>query len=334
MSDLISQFMAAAKGRGHTVVLPEGGDPRVAAAARRIADEQIAEPIVLGAPEEIEQAAVEAGVALGGVRKINPAEADQLAGYTAAYAAERGLKESVAKRMVVRPVVFGGMMVRQGDAGTMVAGVRTATANVIQAGALAVGYAPGITTASSFFLMIMPEFRGRKGQPLVFADCAVNIAPTAEQLADIALASATSAAKLLDEPPRVAMLSFSTQGSAAHERVDLVTRALEIVCQREPNAPIDGEFQADSALLPQVAAKKIKRPSEVAGHANVLIFPDLNAGNIGYKLTQYLAGARAIGPFLQGFAKPISDLSRGASVEDIIATVAVCLAQTRGTADA
>jgi phosphate acetyltransferase len=235
--------------------------------------------------------------------------------------------------MVVRPVVFGGMMVRQGDADTMVAGVRTATANVIQAGALTVGYAPGITTASSFFLMIMPEFRGRKGQPLVFADCAVNIAPTAEQLADIALASATSAAKLLDEPPRVAMLSFSTQGSAAHERVELVTRALEIIRQRAPDAPIDGEFQADSALMPQVAAKKIKRPSDVAGNANVLIFPDLNAGNIGYKLVQYLAGARAIGPFLQGFAKPISDLSRGASIEDIIATVAVCLAQARGTAN-
>jgi phosphate acetyltransferase len=333
MSDLISQFMAAAEGRGQTVVLPEGGDPRVAAAARRIADARIAKPIVLGTPEEIRQATVEAGVTLEGVRTINPAEAEPLERYTAAYAADRGLNERVARRMVVRPVVFGGMMVRQGDADTMVAGVRTATANVIQAGALTVGYAPGITTASSFFLMIMPEFRGRKGQPLVFADCAVNIAPTAEQLADIALASATSAAKLLDEPPRVAMLSFSTQGSAAHERVELVTRALEIIRQRAPDAPIDGEFQADSALMPQVAAKKIKRPSDVAGNANVLIFPDLNAGNIGYKLVQYLAGARAIGPFLQGFAKPISDLSRGASIEDIIATVAVCLAQARGTAN-
>jgi phosphate acetyltransferase len=234
--------------------------------------------------------------------------------------------------MVVRPVVFGGMMVKQGDADTMVAGVRTATANVIQAGALTVGYTAGITTASSFFLMIMPEFRGRKSTPLVFADCAVNIAPTAEQLADIAFASAASAAKLLDEPPRVAMLSFSTQGSAAHERVELVTRALEIIRQRAPSASIDGEFQADTALMAKVAAKKLKCPSDVAGNANVLIFPDLNAGNIGYKLTQYLAGARAIGPFLQGFAKPISDLSRGASVDDIIATTAVCLAQTRETA--
>jgi phosphate acetyltransferase len=327
MADLISGFMTAAKGRGRTVVLPEGGDARVVAAARRIADGDIAIPTVLGAADEIAQASKEAGVTLQGVRTIDPADAKELGTYTAAYAAERGLKEGVAKRMVARPVVFGGMMVKRGDADTMVAGVRTATANVIQAGALTVGYGPGITTASSFFLMIMPKFRGRENCPLIFADCAVNIAPTAEQLADIALASAASAAKLLGELPRVALLSFSTHGSAAHERVELVTKALEIVRQRAADAPIDGEFQADAALMPQVAAKKVKRPSDVAGNANVLVFPDLNSGNIGYKLTQYLGAARAIGPFLQGFAKPISDLSRGASVDDIIATTAVCLAQ-------
>jgi phosphate acetyltransferase len=332
--DLIAHFMNEAKGRKLTVVLPEGGDSRVLAAARRITDERIAVPIVLGTPQEIEQASREAGVALDEIRTIDPANAKGLAPYTSAYAAERGLKEGVAKRMVARPVVFGGMMVKRGDADTMVAGVRSATANVIQAGALTVGYGPGITTASSFFLMILPKFRGRENCPLIFADCAVNIAPTAEQLADIAMASAASAAKLLDEPPRVAMLSFSTHGSAAHERVELVTKALAIVRQRAPDAPIDGEFQADAALIPQVAAKKIKRPSEVAGNANVLVFPDLNSGNIGYKLTQYLAGARAIGPFLQGFAKPISDLSRGASIDDIIATTAVCLAQATGEAGA
>jgi phosphate acetyltransferase len=328
MADLIAQFMAAAKGRGRSVVLPEGGDARVVAAARRLADERIAEPIVLGAPDEIRAASVEAGVSIDDLRTIDPASAMELERYTAAYAADRGLKESVAKRMVARPVVFGGMMVKQGDTDTMVAGVRTATANVIQAGALTVGYGIGITTASSFFLMILPKFRGLESCPLIFADCAVNIEPTAEQLADIALASAASASKLLGEQPHVAMLSFSTQGSAAHERIDLVTRALEMVKQRDPNAPIDGEFQADAALMANVAAKKMKRPSDVAGNANVLVFPDLNSGNIGYKLTQYLAGARAIGPFLQGFAKPISDLSRGASVDDIIATTAVCLAQT------
>ncbi|HVT26904.1 MAG TPA: phosphate acetyltransferase [Lacipirellulaceae bacterium] len=326
--DLVEQFIMSAKGRDQSVVLPEGADARVVAAARRLVDEHIARPIVIGSPDEIDKAAFQAGVSANGFETVNPTESAAFDSYVSAYATCRGLKESVAKRMVARPVFYGGMMVRQGQADTMVAGVSTATANVIQAGALTVGYAPGITTASSFFLMILPEFRGREDCPLVFADCAVNIAPMPEQLADIALASAASAATLLGEEPRVAMLSFSTQGSAAHACVEHVTHALEIVRQRAPNIQIDGEFQADTALVPQVAAKKVKRPSSVAGNANVLVFPDLNSGNIGYKLTQYLAGARAIGPFLQGFAKPISDLSRGASVDDIVATVAVCLTQT------
>jgi phosphate acetyltransferase len=332
--DLIEQFMGVVRGHGHSVVLPEGGDVRVIQAARRLVDNEIARPIVLGAADEIAKAVAQAGASLDGVRTIDPVDAEKLDSYVAAYAAGRGLNERVAKRMVARPAVFGGMMVKLGDADTLVAGVSTATANVIQAGALTVGYAPGIATASSFFLMIMPDFRGCKHCPLIFADCAVNIAPTPEQLADIAIASERSAAKLLGDRPRVAMLSFSTHGSAAHPCVEHVTRALEIARARAPQATIDGEFQLDAALIPAVAAKKIKRPSDVAGQANVLIFPDLNSGNIGYKLTQYLAGARAIGPFLQGFAKPISDLSRGASADDIVATTAVCLAQCHGAASA
>lgn len=328
--DLIERLITSVTGGGHSVVLPEGADARVVQAARQLVDRRIASPIVLGTAEEIDRAAEQAGVSLDGVRTLCPGSTERLDDYATAYATARNLKEGVARRMVARPVVFGGMMVTLGQADTMVAGVSTATANVIQAGALTVGYAPGITTASSFFLMMMPEFRGQRPYPLVFADCAVNVAPTSEQLADIAIASHHSAAKLLNEPPRVAMLSFSTQGSAAHERIDHVTRALQFVRDRAPEAYIDGEFQLDTALMPAVAQKKVKRASEVAGQANVLIFPDLNAGNIGYKLTQYLAGARAIGPFLQGFAKPISDLSRGASVDDIVATTAVCLAQRVG----
>jgi phosphate acetyltransferase len=173
----------------------------------------------------------------------------------------------------------------------------------------------------------VPEFQGQKHKTFIYADCAVNIAPTASQLADIAIASGTSAGKLLKEEPRVAMLSFSTRGSASHAYVDKVTEALRIVRQRAPDLSVDGEFQVDSALIPSIAAKKVKGESPVAGRANVLTFPDLNAGNIAYKLTQYMAGAAAIGPLLQGFAKPISDLSRGASVQDIVATSAICLAQ-------
>ncbi len=238
----------------------------------------------------------------------------------------RDVKDGIARRMVKKPLFYGGMMVALGDADTMVAGVAHATASVIQAGALTIGLSPGIETVSSFFLMVLPEFRGQRHRPFIFADCAVTVAPTAAQLADIALASHASAGKLLTETPRVALLSFSTHGSAAHEVIDKVTQALALARQRAPAALLDGEFQLDSAIIPEVAAKKVKTASAVAGQANVLVFPDLNTGNVAYKLAQYMAGARAIGPFLQGFAKPISDLSRGASANDIVATTAVVLA--------
>jgi phosphate acetyltransferase len=197
---------------------------------------------------------------------------------------------------------------------------------VIEAGLMTVGLAQGIALPSSYFLMVVPDFLRHGPKPFVFADCAVNADPSASELADIAIASSRSAEALLEEPPRVAMLSFSTKGSAQHARVEKVREALNLVRRREPALAIDGEFQADAAVVPSVAQTKVKEQSAVAGQANVLIFPDLDSGNIAYKLTQWVGGAQAIGPFLQGFARPISDLSRGASVDDIVTTCAVVAA--------
>lgn len=325
---ILDDFIARAKQRRRTVVLPEGGDARVVAAARRMADEEIADPILIGTEAALVTAADEAGVSLDGIRCLDAKSNDFLERYTEAYLRRRDVKPGIAARMVKKPLFFGGMMVAEGDADTMVAGVAHATATVIQAGVLTIGMQEGIATPSSFFLMVLPEFGGEPNKTFVFADCAVTIDPTAAELADIALASHASAAKLLGQTPRVAMLSFSTRGSAAHAHVDKVTEALALARQRGPELLIDGEFQFDTAVVPRVAAKKVKGESDVAGQANVLIFPDLDSGNIGYKLTQYLAGAQAIGPFLQGFAKPISDLSRGASSDDIVATSAVVSVMT------
>ena len=326
--DIVRAFTQKIVGRNFSVVLPEGRDERIIQAARRLKDEDIARPIVLGKPEQIEAATTKAGVNLDGIKTINPKESVKLDFYAEEYSRQRdGISAAVAKRIVVKPLFYAGMMVACGDADVFVGGVASATSILIQAGVLTVGLSLGLKTPSSYFLMVIPNFLGEEDKPFIYADCAVNIDPTAEQLADIALASAASARRLLSREPRVALLSFSTKGSAFGPSVDKIKEALKIARLREPKLAIDGEFQVDSAIIPRVAAKKVKDESAVAGKANVLIFPDLTSGNIAYKLTQYMAGAQAIGPFLQGFAKPITDLSRGASIDDIISAVVLTLVQ-------
>lgn len=327
MSDLLTSFIEKAKKLKKKLVLAEGQDERMLQAASRLTCEGIAKIAVLGDEEKIKEVSREKNIKIEGIEIINPKSSSYLDEFVKYYSRKKpDLGESIISRLIKKDLMFASLMLATGKCDGLVAGVGSATASLLQAAGLGVGYEEGVKNPSSFFIMVLPEFRGEKDKVLIFADCAVAVNPDADALARLAVMSARNAKKLTGIIPKVGFLSFSTKGSAVSPETEKVTKATEIAKRLAPDLCIDGELQADAALIPEVAKKKLTA-SPVAGEANVLIFPDLDAGNIAYKLTQYLAGAKAIGPIMQGFNKAVNDLSRGASVEDIVQVSAITAIQ-------
>lgn len=329
--ELMKKIWESAKADKKKIVLPEGSEARTVVAAQKIADEGLAMPILIGNKEEILKAGKEQGVELKGVEIIDPEVSPKLNEYIEAFyelRKNKGMTMEKAEKIVKDPLYFATMMVKLDDADGMVSGAVHTTGDLLRPGLQIIKTAPGVSVVSSFFIMLVPgSSYGEQGM-LLFSDCAVNPNPTAEQLASIAIATAETAKNLCKMDPKVAMLSFSTMGSADHELVDKVRVATERAKELRPDLDIDGELQLDAAIVPKVASQKAPN-SNVAGKANVLVFPDLQAGNVGYKLVQRFANAEAIGPVCQGFAKPINDLSRGCSTEDIVNVVALTAVQAQ-----